>query len=467
MRSNQEFAVSPPRERRNKRRPALSFVTGAMVMLTACAHDVHADGEQDRQDVAAKASASLRHMTQALRSRSLNGGYAGLYPPEATPDELKTIRIQYPGTPDVGQCLLRAHAILGDQDFLDAAGEVGRALAWYQSRTGGWPIEIEEASTPPAADEGMVGIQRRPRNDTLDDNTTQGALGFLLDLDEEIDQPWLDEAIDLGLDFLLKSQLEAGGWPQYYPLIGGYHDFYTFNDGAINNVIDVLLKAHARTGESRYLESALRGADFIIASQLPPPQSGWAQQYDWDLEPAAARAFEPVAVSSSSTSRNILTLIDIVGYTSETRYLEPIPAAITWLETSALDKKSWARFYELETNRPIYPLRSGGIVDSIEKLPEAERGKYAYIAGFKAKEAISLYRKLTENGHANDFKSWHDMTFRTKAKRKAEKSARDVADVIAYGEADRKRPDGDVVSLGKFTAMCDTVLNYLEFPLRS
>lgn len=436
---------------------------GASALLITSIGAAKGAGEEARQDLAQQARGSLTWIAQDLRARSLNGGYTPLYLPLSTPGDITTIGIQYPGTPDVGQCLLRAYDILDHQEFLDGAKEVGRALAWYQSETGGWPIEIEEPTPPPTTDEGMGHISRQKRDDTFDDNATQGALDFLLTLDDRIDAPWLDKALDLGLDFMLEGQLEAGGWPQYYPLIGGYHDFHTFNDGAINNAISVMLKAHEHLDDPRFLGSALRGAAFIAASQLPAPQAGWAQQYDWDLKPAPARPFEPASVSSSSTSRNILTLLEIAKHTGDAQYLQPIPAAIEWLRASALDEKSWARFYELGTNRPIYPTRSGDIVDSLDDLPEDERGKYAYVAGFKVKEAIKLYERLRENPRADDFERWRDEALRAEAKRKTRKSEQRIAEVLAYARQYRAEPASNEILLGEFVELCETVLNYLEF----
>jgi PelA/Pel-15E family pectate lyase len=35
-----------------------------------------------------------------------------------------------------------------------------------------------------------------------------------------------------GVDYLLAAQFPNGGWPQVWPLEGGYHDAITFNDDA-------------------------------------------------------------------------------------------------------------------------------------------------------------------------------------------------------------------------------------------
>jgi hypothetical protein len=46
-----------------------------------------------------------------------------------------------------------------------------------------------------------------------------------------------------GIQYLLAAQYPNGGWPQIWPLQGGYHDAITFNDDAMTKTMDVLLDA--------------------------------------------------------------------------------------------------------------------------------------------------------------------------------------------------------------------------------
>ena len=56
------------------------------------------------------------------------------------------------------------------------------------------------------------------------------------------DKRYLDAFLN-GIRFILGSQyageaVHCGGWPQYYPLRGGYSDYFTFNDNLhINNML--------------------------------------------------------------------------------------------------------------------------------------------------------------------------------------------------------------------------------------
>ena len=45
-----------------------------------------------------------------------------------------------------------------------------------------------------------------------------------------------------------------------------------------------MLEAFHRLGDDTYLEAAKRGGDFLVLAQLPEPQPGWAQQYNFDME---------------------------------------------------------------------------------------------------------------------------------------------------------------------------------------
>ena len=79
-----------------------------------------------------------------------------------------------------------------------------------------------------------------------------------------------------------------------------------------------------------------------------------------EMRPAWARSYEPAAVSSLLTVRNIRELQNFYSLTGDRRYLEPIPRALDWLELSRLKPggsqggPTHARFYEPGTNKPLY-----------------------------------------------------------------------------------------------------------------
>ena len=356
-----------------------------------------------QNSLAKQARETMKKARAFFRSIATYGGYCGSYSldlkrryGEARYERAgrTEIWVQPPGTPTVGETFLRAGRATGGREYLAAAAEVGRALAWGQRRAGGWDHRADLAHVRPDA-KRPVRVRGRC---TLDDNITQGALSFLIDLDQVIDAPWLTESVKLGLRFVRTAQFKNGAWPQWYPLRGGYHDYYTFNDNAINDCIRVLLKAHRVYGRAEDLAAARRGGDFIIRSQLPAPQSGWAQQYARDLKPAWARAFEPPGVCTAVTARNLRTLVDLHLYTRDARYLRPIPAAIRWLERSKLGEGRWARLYELGTNKPIYGDRDRKVHYTLAEISAERRSGYSWQSSYGIPGAVRYYQTVKQLG---------------------------------------------------------------------
>ncbi|MCA9019792.1 MAG: pectic acid lyase, partial [Planctomycetaceae bacterium] len=158
--------------------------------------------------------------------------------------------------------------------------------------------------------------------------------------------------------------LKAGNFPEYdwrtEGRIKNYWDCYTLNDGLAGYVSTVLIEAYEIYKDPRYQQAVLKLGDFLIASQLPQPQTAWAQQYNYEMQPIWARRFEPPAVTGGETQDVIETLMKIYQFSGgDEKYLKPIPAALAWLKKSQLPDGQLARYYELKTNRPLYMTRSG------------------------------------------------------------------------------------------------------------
>jgi len=343
-------------------------------------------------DLSNDALATMKKATAYFTSEiACHGGYLWWYSADlkqragegkATPSQ---IWIQPPGTPSVGLAYVRAYEATGDKQFLDAAVAAATALVWGQLESGGWTYRVDFSRKGEKRSAyhhlKLKDLKGRRNISTLDDNTTQHALRHLMAVDQLVKDPEIHEAVVYGLDALLKAQLPKGGWAQRFFLKApkkqtyrktvrinpdgsrdtierprSYGHYYTFNDNTINDCISVLVEAHKRYGEAKYLDAVKKCADFIILTQLKAPQAGWAQQYTPDLKVEWARRFEPPAVCGAATYRNIRTLIDLYVTIGDERYLKPIPAALDWLDRSRLPGKKprWARFYELGTNRPLY-----------------------------------------------------------------------------------------------------------------
>ncbi len=298
----------------------------------------------------------------------------------ATADQ---IWVQPPGTPTVGMAYLRAHEATGDRYYLDAASEAAVAIVHGQLRSGGWTNAIDFNPDSDQTAEYRNGRGRGKNNSSLDDGQTQSALSFLIQCDKALEfrDPRVHEAAMVGLDALLAAQYPNGGFPQVWtrpvtthPVIAAnypdydwrtegrvkeYWNAYTLNDNVTGYVAVTLIDAHRVYSDVRYLESLRKLGDFLLLAQMPEPQPGWCQQYSFQMKPIWARKFEPPAVSGDESQEVIGTLLLISQTLSDAKYLEPVPRAMAWLKRSLLPSGQLARYYELQSNRPLYMNRRG------------------------------------------------------------------------------------------------------------
>lgn len=309
--------------------------------------------------------------------------------------------VQPPGTPSVGEALLESYLLCREPFLLDAATAAGHALVQGQLVSGGWDYRIE---FDPARRTGWQfrtdRLAGRSSNDrarnvtTLDDDTTQSALRFLMKLDTVLKQRdrAIHEAVEYGLNALLNAQYPNGAWPQRFseppdpaafPVLPAsypdswprthprldYRSYYTFNDNTIADMIDTMFLANELYQDPKYAAAAEKAGGFILLAQMPEPQPAWAQQYNADMQPAWARRFEPPAVTGGESQGVLRILMTLYQRTGNERYLKPIPAALSYLERSQLPDGRLARFYELQTNRPLYFTKTYQLTYDDDDLP--------------------------------------------------------------------------------------------------
>lgn len=293
--------------------------------------------------------------------------------------------VQHPGTPAVGDTYLQLFDATGDRKYLDYAAEAGEALAWGQLASGGWDYRIDFDPENNKrwhyrrdVDAGDTDTGKRSNTSTLDDDNTQSALRFLIELDKRLEgkHAGIRHCIDYALEALLKAQYPVGAWPQRftkpadpatpvlqahypddypktYPKVD-YKDFYTLNDGTLRDCIRTMFLAYETYGDKRFEQAALNGGEFILRAQMPEPQPTWAQQYNHNMEPAWARKFEPASVTGGESVGAMQILVDLWIRTGDRKWIATIPQALAWFERSRLPDGQFARFYELHTNKPLY-----------------------------------------------------------------------------------------------------------------
>ena len=319
---------------------------------------------------------------------AVQGGYVYFYSLDLSkrygegPATATQIWVQPPATPTVGMAFIAAWRATKDQAFLDAAASAAEALAYGQLESGGWTNSVDFDP------QGSVALYRNGKgrgknNSSLDDGQTQSAIRLMIRADAALGyaNPTIHDAAISSLDALLAAQFPNGGFPQVwtgpvqpqaiveasYPeydwrsegRIKEYWDHYTLNDDVCGYVTAALHDAYRAYRDDKYLDALKKLGDFLLLAQMPDPQPGWAQQYNYQMQPIWARKFEPAAMSGDESQEVIETLMQISTISGDKKYLQPIPAALRYLENSLLPDGRLARYYELKTNRPLYMERSG------------------------------------------------------------------------------------------------------------
>ena len=292
-----------------------------------------------------------------------------------------------------------------------AAPHLADNVLTHQSREGGWPKNTPlNLPARPDADPGLAN--------TFDNQATTLPLAFLARMTTATGDAAYAAAFQRGLNYVLAAQYPNGGWPQYYPLRGGYHDHITFNDDAMVRVLTLLQDVAAGREPYGFVDAAQRahaaaavsrGVDVILKAQVH--QDGrltvWCAQHDAaTLAPVWARKFEPPSLSGSESVGVVRFLMSLEHPSPEVS--AAIDAALDWFERSAIrdarlesyvdaqgqaDRRLvtapgadplWARFYDLQTNAPIYMGRDSVPHAQLSDIERERRMGYTYVGAWAA-----------------------------------------------------------------------------------
>jgi len=234
--------------------------------------------------------------------------------------------------------------------------------------------------------------------------------------------PKYKEAFNRGLDYLLSSQYENGGFPQFFPLKKGYYTHITFNDDAMIGVLELFRQIAEKGDDFKFVDESRRvNVERELVKALPlvlklqivvnGKKTVWAAQYDENtLKPAWARKYEPPCLTAGE-SVGIVRFLMKAKPTPE--IIDAVESAIAWYkqnqingirwvrtngQNEAVKEKSalpiWARFYEIETMRPIFIGRDSIIKYDVTQIEAERRNGYAWY--------VESPRSLLEN----DYPKW-------------------------------------------------------------
>jgi PelA/Pel-15E family pectate lyase len=243
---------------------------------------------------------------------------------------------------------------------------------------------------------------------TLDNDATTTELQFLARVAAAAKDGEVYRASFLrGLNYLFAAQFPNGGWPQVWPLEGGYHDAITFNDGAVTETLELLQDVAEgkdafgfvpEDARARAKDSVAKGIECMLANQIVENgrRTVWAQQHDaLSLQPVAGRNYEPAALCSSESAAMTLFLMRLPQ--PGPAVVQAIQAAVEWFRKTAIFGKAyergadgrrlitveaagpiWSRFYEIGTGRPIFGDRDKSLHDDVNEISLERRNGYSW-----------------------------------------------------------------------------------------
>ncbi len=322
----------------------------------------------------------------------------------------------------------------------DEAARIADQVILYQKDNGGWEKNLDMSAMLTEAEKaGLKKSKTDISETTIDNRTTYTQIAFLAKVitgslqktTPPTNFPKHQEAFLKGLDYLLAAQYENGGFPQFFPLKKGYYTHITFNDDAMIGVLKVLREI-ARKKEDYLFVNEERRAKAEKAVEKATPlilklqivvngkKTVWAAQYDeLTLKPAAARAFEPVSLTAGESVGIVRFLM--LDASPDQATIDAVEAAIAWYRANQIkgirwerrngentvvkDKTApsiWARFYEIETMKPIFIGRDAVIKYDVSEIEAERRNGYAWY--------VSEPNELLEK----DYPKWKEKIAKTK-----------------------------------------------------
>ncbi|QDT14955.1 pectate lyase [Alienimonas californiensis] len=323
-----------------------------------------------------------------------------------------------------------APADAGPKDYLKEPGQwfaseeaarIGANVLSHQSDGGGWPKNVDTAAEPHRGDRGQL-------QGTYDNGATTDELRLLAKLYNATRDDRYREAFDRGFTYVLEGQYANGGWPQFHPPGEKYHRHITFNDDAMVRLMRFAREV-AESKTYQFVDPARRqaagnafdrGVECILRCQIRVngQLTAWCAQHDEvDFRPRPARTFELATLSGAESVSLTQLLMSLEDPSPEV--IRAVDAAVVWFESAKLtgiredrvqDAGSergfnkvvvndpdapplWARFYDIETNAPVFVDRDGVPRPNLADIGDERRNGYAWYGTWPEKVLGDEYQE--------------------------------------------------------------------------
>ena len=304
--------------------------------------------------------------------------------------------------------------------------EIADNLLAYQNADGGWPKNIDWLGVLDA-DSVKASLRERYRRSTLDNRNTFPHIEYLSDAYLLSGDTRYRTAAERGLDYLLNTQKQNGGWR------GWDVDAITFNDEVTTGALELFLNivqgdvsyAWLDTPRRQRIADGLqRGMQMVLKCQVVQNgvKTAWGQQHDNEtFMPVKARTFELPSLTARESCDVIMLLMNVENPSAD--IVEAVDAAVAWLERSQIHglrveevplpeekiinheypfdrvtvadpqaKPIWARFYETHDNTPFMCTRAGQKVWRLADVDPERRTGYDWY-GYWPEKILKRYAK--------------------------------------------------------------------------
>lgn len=312
----------------------------------------------------------------------------------------------------------------------DQVAEIADNLLKFQNPDGGWPKNIDWLGKLDY-EQVWKRLSNFEKKSTCDNRNTYTQIEYLSKVyTVSVEDKYRDAAVR-GLNFILTTQNESGGWR------GADVDAITFNDELMTGIMNLFLDIEEGRTHYQWIgkdlmirieESLRRALDVTLKCQIVVNgiRTGWCQQHDHKtLQPVKARSYELPSIASLETTSIVEFLMRFDQPDQE--IIDAIDSAVEWLKDSKIDgirlerikidnrdinenykrfdlrvvndeyaPPVWARYYEIETNRPFFCNRDGIKVYKLEEVDQERRIGYAWYGYWPASLLNSKYPKWLE-----------------------------------------------------------------------